>query len=65
MITKPLTEQVTIKINNTIGMFEADASGNPLIIKRSGNGAVIPFLKRYIGKRVIVFVIRDKEVKYD
>ena len=65
MKTKPLTEQATIKINNAIGMFEADASGNPLIIKRSGNGAVIPFLKRYIGKRVIVFVIRDKEVKYD
>jgi len=49
-----------IRIDNAVGMFEADSKGNPLKIKKSGNGAVIPFLKRYIGKKAIVFVVKDK-----
>ncbi len=47
-----------IRIDNAIGMFTADAKGKPLEVKKSGNGAVIPFLKRYIGKKAIVFIIR-------
>ena len=46
-----------IRIDNAIGMFSADATGKPLKVKKSGNGAVIPFLKRYTGKKVIVFVV--------
>ncbi len=48
-----------IRIDNAIGMFSADSSGNNLEIKKSGNGAIIPFLKRYIGKKVIVFVLNN------
>ena len=51
-----------VRIDNAIGMFTADSKGQPLEIKKSGNGAVIPFLKRYTGKHVIVFVI-DEEAK--
>ena len=46
-----------IRIDNAIGMFTADSKGNPLTVKKSGNGAVIPFLKRYIGKKVVVFAV--------
>jgi len=46
-----------IRIDNAVGMFSADAKGESLKIKKSGNGAVIPFLKRYIGKKVVVFVV--------
>ena len=46
-----------IRIDNAIGMFEGDSKGSQLKVKKSGNGAVIPFLKRYIGKRVVVFVV--------
>ena len=46
-----------IRIDNAIGMFETDSKGEPLEVKKSGNAAVIPFLKRYIGKKVVVFVI--------
>lgn len=49
-----------IRIDNAIGMFETDATGEPLRVKKSGNGAVISFLKRYIGKKVVVFTIEDK-----
>lgn len=49
-----------IRVDNALGMFSADAKGEPLKVKKSGNGAVIPFLKRYIGKKVIVFVVNDK-----
>jgi hypothetical protein len=48
-----------IRIDNAIGMFEGDSKGKPLKVKKSGNGAVIPFLKRYIGKKVVVFVSND------
>ncbi len=48
-----------IRIDNATGMFTADAKGKPLEIKKSGNGAVIPFLKRYIGKKAIVFIIGE------
>ncbi len=48
-----------IRIDNAIGMFTGDSKGDPLTVKKSGNGAVIPFLKRYMGKKVIVFVIND------
>ena len=48
-----------IRIDNAIGMFEGDSKGEQLKVKKSGNGAVIPFLKRYIGKKVVVFVIDD------
>ena len=48
-----------IRIDNALGMFTADAKGKPLEIKKSGNGAAIPFLKRYTGKHVVVFVIND------
>jgi hypothetical protein len=47
-----------IRIDNAIGMFTADSKGKPLTVKKSGNGAVIPFLKRYTGKKAIVFVIK-------
>lgn len=47
-----------IRIDNAIGLFTADSSGEPLTVKKSGNGAVIPFLKRYIGKKAVVFVIK-------
>lgn len=46
-----------IRIDDAIGMFTVDSAGKQLTIKRSGNGAVIPFLKRYIGKKVVVFVV--------
>lgn len=46
-----------IRIDNAIGMFSVDAKGSPLTARKSGNGAAIPFLKRYIGKKVIVFVV--------
>ncbi len=46
-----------IRIDNAIGMFSADSKGEPLEVKKSGNGAVIPFLKRYTGKKAIVFII--------
>ena len=46
-----------VRIDNAIGMFSGDAKGSPLTVKKSGNGAVIPFLKRYIGKKVVVFVV--------
>jgi len=46
-----------IRIDNAIGMFTADSKGKPLEVKKSGNGAVIPFLKRYIGKKTIVFIV--------
>ncbi|MBI2666756.1 hypothetical protein HYX13_04040 [Candidatus Woesearchaeota archaeon] len=49
-----------IRIDNAIGMFETDSTGKELLVKKSGNGAAIPFLKRYIGKKVAVFVINDK-----
>ena len=49
-----------IRVDNAIGMFETDAKGETLKIKKSGNGAVIPFLKRYLGKKVVVFVVDDK-----
>ncbi len=48
-----------IRIDNAIGMFSTDAAGKNLRVKPSGNGAVIPFLKRYTGKKVIVFVVKD------
>ncbi len=50
-----------IRIDNAIGMFAADAKGSPLTVRKSGNGAAIPFLKRYMGKRVIVFVVDDEK----
>jgi hypothetical protein len=49
-----------IRIDNAIGVFECDSKGDPLVVKSSGNGAVIPFLKRYTGKKVVVFVVNDK-----
>ncbi len=49
-----------IRIDNALGMFTADSKGDALKIKKSGNGAVIPFLKRYVGKEVVVFVINGK-----
>lgn len=48
-----------IRIDNAEGMFSADSKGDKLVVKKSGNGAVIPFLKRHIGKKVVVFVIND------
>ncbi len=50
-----------IRIDNAIGMFEGDSKGRPLRVKKSGNGAIIPFLKRYLGKKVIVFVVNEKK----
>ena len=46
-----------IRIDNAIGMFSVDSKGKNLEVRKSGNGAVIPFLKRYIGKKAIVFII--------
>ncbi len=46
-----------IRVDNAIGMFTANSKGKPLKIKKSGNGAVIPFLKRYTGKKAVVFVL--------
>ena len=46
-----------VRIDNAIGMFETDSKGSQLRVKKSGNGAVIQFLKRYIGKKIVVFVI--------
>lgn len=46
-----------IRIDDAVGIFTVDSKGKQLIVKKSGNGAVIPFLKRYIGKKAIVFVI--------
>lgn len=47
-----------IRIDDAIGMFTADSSGKPLTVKKSGNGAIIPFLKRYVGKKAIVFIVK-------
>lgn len=49
--------QKRIRVENAIGVFTVDSKGDPLEIKKSGNGAIIPFLKRYIGKKAIVFVV--------
>ncbi|MBN1156268.1 hypothetical protein JXA85_01505 [Candidatus Woesearchaeota archaeon] len=46
-----------IRIDNALGMFTADSKSKALTVRKSGNGAVIPFLKRYIGKKVVVFVV--------
>lgn len=46
-----------IRIDNAIGMFTVDSKKEPLKVKKSGNGAVIPFLKRYTGKKAVVFII--------
>jgi len=46
-----------VRIDDAIGMFEADSKGQPLTVRKSGNGAVIPFLKRYTGKKAIVFIV--------
>jgi len=46
-----------ITIENAIGIFTVDSKGSPLEIKKSGNGAIIPFLKRFIGKKAVVFVV--------
>ncbi|MBL7100648.1 MAG: hypothetical protein ISS23_01695 [Nanoarchaeota archaeon] len=46
-----------IRIDEAVGMFTADSKGKSLTVKKSGNGAVIPFLKRYIGKKAIVFIV--------
>ena len=46
-----------IRIDNAIGMFTADSKGQPLKVKQSGNGAVIPFLKRFKGKKAVVFIM--------
>jgi len=48
-----------VRIDNAIGIFETDSKSNQLRVKKSGNGAVIQFLKRYIGKKVVVFVIDE------
>ena len=47
-----------IRIDNAIGIFTVDSKGEQLMVKKSGNGAVVPFLKRYIGKKVVVFVVK-------
>lgn len=47
-----------IRIDNAIGMFTADSKGKPLTVKKSGNGAVIPFLKRYTGEKAVVFIVK-------
>jgi len=47
-----------IKIKNAIGVFTVDSKGKPLRITKSGNGAVISFLKRYLGKKAVVFVVK-------
>ena len=46
-----------IRIDNAVGMFTVDSKSNELTVRKSGNGAIIPFLKRYIGKKVVVFVV--------
>jgi len=46
-----------IRIEDAIGVFSVDSKGELLRIKKSGNGAAIPFLKRYIGKKAVVFVV--------
>ena len=50
-----------IRIDDAIGMFESDSSGKVLKVKKSGNGAIIPFLKRFIDKKVVVFVVNGQE----
>ena len=45
-----------IKFNNVIGVFDKNTSSKPLIVRRFGNGAVIPFIKQFIGKEVVVIV---------
>ena len=49
-----------LRIDNAIGLFETNSGGAELKVKKSGNGAVIPFLKRYVGKKVIGFVINKE-----
>lgn len=46
-----------IRIDNAIGMFSTYSKRDNLLVKKSGNGAVIPFLKRYVGKKAIVFIL--------
>lgn len=48
-----------VRIDDAIGVFESDSRGQPLRVKKSGNGAVIPFLKRFEGKKAIVFIVND------
>ncbi len=48
-----------IRIDNAIGMFEADSKGNALTVRKSGNGAIIPFQKKYVGKKAVVFIIKE------
>ena len=43
-----------VRIDNALGMFTVDSRSRELEVKKSGNGAVIPFLKRYIN--IIAFL---------
>ncbi len=52
-----LIGQNRMLLNNVEGIFETDASGQALKVKEFGNGAMIPFYKRWLGKRVVVLVV--------
>ncbi len=52
-----LAIQNKILLNNIFGIFETDSKNKSLIVKKFGNGAMIPFSKKYLGKRVVVLVV--------
>ncbi|MBI2040739.1 MAG: DUF2080 family transposase-associated protein [DPANN group archaeon] len=52
-----LKTQNRLLLNNVAGIFETDAKGAALKVKEFGNGAMIPFSKKYLGKRVVVLVV--------
>mgnify|MGYP001457112770 CR=1 FL=1 len=52
-----LVTQNKLLLNNVTGIFETDSKGQALKVKEFGNGAMIPFSKKWLDKRVVVLVM--------
>ena len=47
-----LTTQNRLLLDNVVGIFETDSKGKPLYVKQFGNGAMVPFSKKYLFKKI-------------
>ncbi len=52
-----LRTQNRLLLDNVAGIFETDSKSQALKVKEFGNGAMIPFSKKWLGKRVVVLVM--------
>ena len=52
-----LLTQNRLLLNGVTGIFETDSKGQTLKVKEFGNGAMIPFSKKWLDKRVVVLVM--------